>query len=318
MTNMTNMKTKKNKVSRTKSRNASSNKHKNRRQNRTIVGGNVGNNKKDKIENKDKNEKDESLIIYYSTNIISNNKDLTGQDAIFNKEPNVAITNSKPNKIYMITMTDPDAPNGEGNSNNFVYTHWVYVIVNKKIDNQIKQEKIIFMPYSPPTPPSGTHRYQFNLYDISNKTVDAKTVKLEARDLMVLRLNDDEKLNPDRKKYSDNLESFLKLFKSKFTIQYKVTANKTMSQISASLKSSKSASSTMTSQSGTPGTSGTSGVPGAPGTSTPLTIQNAQQQQLQQQQEQINQLQKQQRGNIGLGTFIAADIGVHALGNLLF
>ena len=41
-------------------------------------------------------------------------------------------------------------------------------------------------------------------------------------------------------------------------------------------------------------------------------------QQLQQQQEQINQLQKQQRGNIGLGTFIAADIGVHALGNLLF
>ena len=306
MTNMTNMKTKKNKVSRTKSRNASRNKYKNRRQNRTIVGGNVVNNKKDKKENKDKNEKTESLIIYYSNNIISNNIDLTGQDAIFNKEPHIVITNSKPNKIYIITMTDPDAPNGEGNSNNFVYTHWVYVIVNKKIDNQIKQEKIIFMPYTPPTPPSGTHRYQFNLYDISNKTVDTKSVKLEARDLMVLRLNDDEKLNPDRKKYSDNLESFLKLFKSKFSIQYKVTANKTMSQISASLKSSRSASSTMTSQ------SGTSGI------STPLTIQNAQQQQLQQQQEQINQLQKQQRGNIGLGTFIAADIGVHALGNLLF
>jgi phosphatidylethanolamine-binding protein (PEBP) family uncharacterized protein len=298
--NMTNMKTKKNKVSRTKSRNASRNKHKNRRQNRTIVGGNVGNNKKNK------NEKDESLIIYYYNNIISNNKDLTGQDAIFNKEPHVVITNAKPNKIYIITMTDPDAPNGEGNSNNFVYTHWVYVIVNKKIDNKIKQEKIIFMPYTPPTPPSGTHRYQFNLYDISNKTVDAKTVKLEARDLMVLRLNDDEKLNPDRKKYSDNLESFLKIFKSKFTIQYKVTANKTMSQISASLKSSRYGSSTMASQSG------------PSGTSTPLTIQNAQQQQLQQQQEQINQLQKQQRGNIGLGTFIAADIGVHALGNLLF
>jgi phosphatidylethanolamine-binding protein (PEBP) family uncharacterized protein len=298
-----NMKTKKNKLSRTASRN----KRKNKQNSRVIVGGNVVNNNKDKKANKDKNEKDESLIIYYSTNIISNNKDLTGQDAIFNKEPNVAITNSKPNKIYMITMTDPDAPNGEGNSNNFVHTHWVYVIVNKKIDNKIKQEKIIFMPYSQPTPPSGTHRYQFNLYDISNKTVDAKTVKLEARDLMVLRLNDDEKLNPDRKKYSDNLESFLKIFKSKFAIQYKVTANKTMSQISASLKSSRSGSST-----------GSSGTSGSSETSTPLTIQNEQQQQLQQQQEQINQLQKQQRGNIGLGTFIAADIGVHALGNLLF
>ena len=305
-----NMKTKKQKVSRNsfgniaknKSKNSKNSKKTNNNKKRVYVGGNAINNKKEKNEK----EKNETLIIYYANNIISNNKDLTGQDALFNNEPNVVITNAKPNKIYMVTMTDPDAPNGEGNPNNFVYTHWVYVTVQKQKE---QKDKIIFMPYAPPTPPSGTHRYQFNLYDITNKTVikDSvkETTKLTARDLMVLRLNKNETTNPDRKKYSNDLASFSQMFNSKFTIQYKVTANKTMSQISSSLKKSQQQ-------------------------QIQKQQEQIQQQQIQQQQQQINQLQaqqtqqtqqtqqKQDNKGIGFGTILAANLTGNMLGNILF
>ena len=225
------------------------------------VGGSGGNgtntltNKKEKnekIDKTDKTEKKESLIVYYSNTIITNNKDLTGKDEVFKNEPTVSINNAKPNRIYMITMTDPDAPNGEGNANNFVYTHWVYIVV---YTNQTNQKKIVFMPYAPPTPPRGTHQYQFNLYDITNKTNDKDSTKLDVRDLMVLRLDKDEKLNPNRKKYSENLASFLHLFIPLFTIQYKVSATVTIS-----LK---------------------------PSSSSPPSTLNSQQQKIQQQQEHI-------------------------------
>jgi len=75
----------------------------------------------------------------------------------------------------MVTMTDPDAPNGEGNLNNFVFTHWVYTQSNRdKTEKNEKNEKQIYVPYSPPTPPKGTHRYQFRLYDITeNKNINS-------------------------------------------------------------------------------------------------------------------------------------------------
>jgi phosphatidylethanolamine-binding protein (PEBP) family uncharacterized protein len=303
-----NMKTKKQKVSRHSFRNIVKNNSKNSNKKRVYVGGNAGGNAISNKKEKNEKEKNETLIIYYSNNIISNDKDLTGQDALFNNEPNVIITNAKPNKIYMVTMTDPDAPNGEGNSNNFVYTHWVYVTVQKQKEQKGQKDKIIFMPYAPPTPPSGTHRYQFNLYDITNKTVikDSvkETTKLTARDLMVLRLNKNETTNPDRKKYSNNLASFLQMFNSKFIIQYKVSANKTMSQISSSLKKSSSSS---------------------PPPPPPPPMKNShQQQQIQQQQEQINQLQvqqsqqKQDNKGIGFGTILAANLTGNMLGNILF
>ena len=251
-------------------------------------GGNVGNggigtntltNKKEK---NDKTEKKESLIVYYSNTIITNNKDLTGKYEVFKNEPTVSINNAKPNRIYMITMTDPDAPNGEeetDKSKNYVYTHWVYIV------SQSNKKNIVFMPYAPPTPPRGTHQYQFNLYDITNKTNDKEpanaTKKLNVRDLMVLRLDKDETMNPNRRKYSDNLASFLQSLKPIFTIQYKVSATVTISSSSVS------------------------------------TL-NSQQKKIQQQQDQIQQLQKQERNRIGLGTYLAADLGVNVLGRLLF
>ena len=225
------MKIKQNSMSRTMSRTKTK---KNKKQNKSkitntrgIGGGNSINNKK---------EKKESLLVYYSNTIITNNKDLTGQDEVFKNKPNVAINNAKPNRIYMITMTDPDAPNGEeenDKSKNYVYTHWVYIVV------QSNKKNIVFMPYAPPTPPRGTHRYQFNLYDITNKTNDKDpanvTTKLNSRNLMVLRLDKDDKINPNRRKYSDNLASFLQLMKPIFTIQYKVSAT-----VNISLKSTSS------------------------------------------------------------------------------
>ena len=107
--------------------------------------------------------KPESLSINYGNIQIKYNQDLTGKDNFYNKEPTVIITNAKPNKLYMVTMTDPDAPNGKGNPENFVFTHWVFT---QKQEKKEKQAKIIYVPYSPPTPPQGTHRYQFT-YDIT-------------------------------------------------------------------------------------------------------------------------------------------------------
>ena len=124
--------------------------------------------------------KSESLTISYSGLIISNNIDLTGKNTYSNKEPSIVINNAIPNKIYMVTMTDPDAPNGKNNTNNnFTFTHWVYIQQNKKT--------LVYVPYLPPAPPSGIHRYQFNLYDVTdigmqkinylkfNKNVDNRT-----------------------------------------------------------------------------------------------------------------------------------------------
>jgi len=45
----------------------------------------------------------------------------------------------------MVTMTDPDAPNGEGNLNNFVFTHWVYTQSNRDKTEKMKKMKNKYM-----------------------------------------------------------------------------------------------------------------------------------------------------------------------------
>ena len=226
--------------------------------------------------------KPESLLIYYPGLIISNNQDLTGKDKFYNKEPTVIITNANPNKLYMVTMTDPDAPNGEGNPNNFVFTHLVYIKSDKA--------KIIYVPYSPPTPPQGIHRYQFNLYDITNKSFDSSSpVKLSASDLLILRATKEEINEPNfRKTYNNKLSSFLKLkFKPVFTIQYKVTSKDMLE------KMKKQSTQQSTQQ---------------------HNILNQETNKIQQ--EQIKQLQKKANAP-GLKTFLAVDLGVNILRNLL-
>jgi phosphatidylethanolamine-binding protein (PEBP) family uncharacterized protein len=58
-------------------------------------------------------------------------------------------------------MTDPDAPNGEGQPGNHTWTHWVITMKNNNM------EKVI-VPYAPPSPPRGTHKYEFKIYDAMN------------------------------------------------------------------------------------------------------------------------------------------------------
>lgn len=51
----------------------------------------------------------------------------------------------------LFIMFDPDAPNGEGDSNNNVFVHYFKIINNNKNE--------IYYSYKPPTPPKGTHNY---------------------------------------------------------------------------------------------------------------------------------------------------------------
>jgi len=58
--------------------------------------------------------------------------------------------NGKPNHLYTILMVDPDAPQHD-------WLHWL--IVNRTANTQ----GVTLTSYSPPTPPSGTHRYYLYL-----------------------------------------------------------------------------------------------------------------------------------------------------------
>ena len=104
----------------------------------------------------------ESLTISYNGKSIVNGSNITGI-IDYSKAPQITINNSDINKTYLITMTDPDAPNGEDNiDNNFTFTHWVFT--RKGNDNNTYNEIVLYVP---PSPPRGIHRYQFNLYDVS-------------------------------------------------------------------------------------------------------------------------------------------------------
>lgn len=72
----------------------------------------------------------------------------------------------KINNCNLFIMFDPDAPNGEGNSGNEVYIHYLKIINNNK--------NVIYYSYKPPTPPKGTHNY----YALSIKLDNNKILNL--------------------------------------------------------------------------------------------------------------------------------------------
>ena len=133
----------------------------------------------------------ESLSISYNGKFIVNDSNITGI-IDYSKAPQITINNSDMNKTYLITMTDPDAPNGiENKIGNFTYTHWVFTQINGKINET-------FLSYSPPSPPKGTHRYIFKLYDVSN---------VKKNDLNILKVDNN---NPNRQTYfKTTLEQFI-------------------------------------------------------------------------------------------------------------
>jgi phosphatidylethanolamine-binding protein (PEBP) family uncharacterized protein len=120
---------------------------------------------------KKNNTKIETLKVSYPDTIlqsIKNNQDIKNFSTIYQNAPQVTIQNAK-SKLYLITMTDPDAPYGmqntiTTNTKNHTYTHWIYL---QDMRNKNNTSTILFK-YAPPSPPYGIHRYQFNLYDITN------------------------------------------------------------------------------------------------------------------------------------------------------
>jgi phosphatidylethanolamine-binding protein (PEBP) family uncharacterized protein len=123
------------------------------------------------------NSKLESIKVSYPDTLlqsIKNTQDISQYPNIYKNAPQITILNAKP-KLYLITMTDPDAPYGMthstlSNTKNHTYTHWVYLQDMRKKSNTNKSTnttKILFT-YAPPSPPYGIHRYQFKLYDVTH------------------------------------------------------------------------------------------------------------------------------------------------------
>lgn len=91
------------------------------------------------------------LEIKYGTALVAGQKMTKEQthivpELMFNVDTRTHMT-------YVTVMTDPDAPGG-------TFTHMVATYdPNTRLTNYS-------VPYFPPSPPSGTHRYQFQLYGI--------------------------------------------------------------------------------------------------------------------------------------------------------
>jgi phosphatidylethanolamine-binding protein (PEBP) family uncharacterized protein len=153
---------------------------------------------------------------------IKNNQDIThinNVSTIYSKPPKITIKNAK-SKLYLITMTDPDAPNGIqtnkiNQTSNHTYTHWVYLQDMRK-QNTTNTSTQILVPYSPPTPPRGIHRYQFKMYDITN-------VPQTILDTLKNKINN--KTLDRNTYYKNNLKSLIK-YKLNTLFQYKINSNK--------------------------------------------------------------------------------------------
>ena len=132
---------------------------------------------------------------------IKNNQDIKQFSTIYQNAPQVTIVNAKP-KLYLITMTDPDAPYGMSNTNNtktnntksnsknHTYTHWIYLQDMRKKQKNSSTPSTILFQYAPPSPPYGIHRYQFKLYDIT-------TISLTTLDTLKKNINNSLDRNID-------------------------------------------------------------------------------------------------------------------------
>lgn len=109
------------------------------------------------------------INISYGTTLIKADENLKGKAQLYNQKPTINY-NPRPDITYLITMTDPDAPDGkQGNSTQGKHT-WTHYVATLKANKIIKE----FYPYQPPTPPpnTGVHRYIFKayLYDATDES----------------------------------------------------------------------------------------------------------------------------------------------------
>jgi len=156
------------------------------------------------------NQTDQIFSITYGSMRINPLQEFTTNTQLLQK-PIVTINlNSQnlvkqPNQEYVVIMTDPDAPNGEHNTDNHVYTHWIFIYPT--IES--------ILEYVPPNPPYGKHRYQFNVYAMD------KTQIQEIKNIVKTPEN-------TRSNYYTQMDNVIKnsqkINKSSFT--YKVIATK--------------------------------------------------------------------------------------------
>ena len=160
-------------------------------------------------------------VEYPGIGIITQNQDLTEKNDIYNIQPLVILYNANIKRLYLLVMYDPDAPNGvEKKTGNYIYTHWV-ALLDAKNPGQIKTTLV---NYEPPSPPRGTHKYKFCLYDIKNMGF----TKLEQINNM-FRLennenNENHENNITRQNYFINKIQNLKQYKIKYQIYFIVKA----------------------------------------------------------------------------------------------
>lgn len=151
-------------------------------------------------------------ISYPKYGILKHKDDLTN-NLIYNTEPIVKFNNALQNHTYLVTVTDPDAPNGfeidkSTSAPNHTYTHWVYTYsnTNSSITNQVST----IVPYTPPRPPKGTHRYVFKIYDLPAD--------------MVSSLKMDMNIDTNSNYYVNKLKK-LRKYQTKFILYYTVKSS---------------------------------------------------------------------------------------------
>ena len=66
-------------------------------------------------------------------------------------------------KLFTLLMSDPDAPTDIPGTS---WLHWLVLNIPGEVPTIENGDEIVF--YAPPTPPSGTHRYIFTLYEQPN------------------------------------------------------------------------------------------------------------------------------------------------------
>ncbi len=98
-----------------------------------------------------------TIHVSYANKNIRNNRQSYANTC---QEPRL-ILHMQPDKLYTITMFDPDAPEPG-------FLHWLFVNLEADLP---KPYKPIFA-YYPPEPPSGTHRYEFTLYEQPTRLVE--------------------------------------------------------------------------------------------------------------------------------------------------
>ena len=94
------------------------------------------------------------LEVFYGTTQVAR-QELSKQ--LTQSEPAVKFPNTNTTKLYTLVMWDPDVP-PQGQSG---FVHWI--AINLKSPNDISNNQLL--DYKGPSPPSGTHRYYFGIFE---------------------------------------------------------------------------------------------------------------------------------------------------------